>query len=102
MGRRPDDHTPESFEEGPTNLDPSGAVPERREPPVPASERNTGTYAGSPEFVAGRESGYEAGFKAGVEKALAALRAELTRAGATPEEIDRVAARIKSVAGARR
>jgi hypothetical protein len=30
-----------------------------------------------------REAGHEAGFKAGVEKALSALRVELTRAGAT-------------------
>ncbi|HMF40127.1 MAG TPA: hypothetical protein VKQ32_05515 [Polyangia bacterium] len=101
MARRPEDRTPESFEDGPTNLDPTGTIPERREV-VPASERNTGTYAGSPEFVAGREAGYEAGFKAGVDRAIAALRTELTRAGATPDEIDRVVARIKSVAKAGR
>ena len=36
--------------------------------------------------MAGREAGYETGFKAGVEKALTALRVELTRAGATNDE----------------
>ena len=102
MGRRPTDGTPEPFEEGPTNLDPSGAVPDGGDPAVPASDRKTGTYAGSPEFLAGREAGFEAGFKIGLDKATAALRAELTRAGATPDEIDRVVARIKSVAKAGR
>ena len=108
MATRSGDRTPpEPFEDGPTNLDPSGTdphrrdtVPDRRET-VPMSERNTGTYSGSPEFVAGREAGYEAGFKMGVERAITALRAELTRAGATPDEIARVVARIKSVANAR-
>jgi hypothetical protein len=75
-------------------------VPQRRDT-VPPSERNTGTYAGSPEFVAGHESGFEAGFKAGADKAIAALRAELTKAGATNEEIARVIARIRSMAIAR-
>ena len=101
MATRSGDRTPpEPFEDGPTNLDPTGTVPDRRDT-VPMSERNTGTYAGSPEFVAGREAGYEAGFKMGVERAIAALRTELTRAGATPDEIARVVARIKSVANAR-
>ena len=105
MATRSGDRTPpEPFEDGPTNLDPTDSrrdtVPDRRET-VPMSERNTGTYSGSPEFVAGREAGYEAGFKMGVERAIAALRTELTRAGATPEEIGRVVARIKSVASAR-
>jgi hypothetical protein len=86
-------------EDDPTTRHRDGA-PERRET-VPMSERNTGTYAGSPEFVAGHESGFEAGLKAGVDKATAALRAELTKAGATPEEIARVIARIRSVANAR-
>ena len=36
-----------------------------------------------------------------VERAVAALRAELTRAGATKDEIARVVARIKSVSNAR-
>ena len=90
------DDTPEPFDDAPTSQDRS-VLPERSGP-VPMNERNTGNYSGSPEFVAGREAGYEAGFKAGVEKALSALRVELTRAGATRDEIDRVAARIRSVA----
>ena len=90
---------PEPIEESPVE-NRRDTVPDRRDA-VPMSERNTGTYAGSPEFVAGREAGYEAGFKMGVERAIAALRTELTRAGATPDEIARVVARIKSVANAR-
>ena len=90
------DDTPEPFEDAPTSQDRS-VLPERSGP-VPMNERNTGNYSGSPEFVAGREAGHEAGFKAGVEKALTALRVELTRAGATSDEIARVAARIRSVA----
>jgi len=90
------DDTPEPFADDPTSQD--SRVLSERSGPVPSSERTTGTYSGSPEFVAGREAGPEAGFKAGVEKALAALRVELTRAGATLDEIDRVAARIRSVA----
>ena len=86
------DDTPEPFDDAPTSQDRS-VLPERSGP-VPMNERNTGNYSGSPEFVAGRE----AGFKAGVEKALTALRVELTRAGATSDEIARVAARIRSVA----
>ena len=99
----PDDGTPEPFEEGPTRQDSGSTIPEQpeRSVPVPAAERNTGTYSGSPEFVAGREAGFEAGFKSGVERAVAALRAELTRAGATKDEIARVVARIKSVSNAR-
>jgi len=93
----PDDDAPESFDDDPTNLDRGGTLPDSSQP-VSANERNTGTYAGNPEFVAGREAGYEAGFKAGIDKALAALRVELTRAGATSDEIARVAARIKAVA----
>ena len=96
-----DDDAPDSFDDDPTNLDRSGALRERSGP-VPVNERNTGTYSGSPEFVAGREAGYETGFKAGVEKALTALRVELMRAGATNDEIDRVAARIRSVANSSR
>ena len=88
--------TPEPFEDDPTSQDRS-VLPESSGP-VPANERNTGTYAGSPEFVAGREAGYETGFKAGVDNAIAALHVELTRAGATKEEIARVVARIRSVA----
>jgi len=98
----PDDGTPEPFEEGPTRQDSGSTIPEvDKSVPVPATERNTGTYSGSPEFVAGREAGFEAGFKSGVERAVAALRAELTRAGATKDEIARVVARIKSVSNAR-
>ena len=93
----PDDEAPDSFDDDQTNLDRGGALQDQSMP-VPVNERNTGTYAGSPEFVAGREAGHEAGFKAGVEKALTALRVELTRAGATSDEIARVAARIRSVA----
>jgi hypothetical protein len=96
----PDDGTPEPFEDDPTRQDSGRIVPEKSVP-VPASERNTGTYSGSPEFVAGREAGFEAGFKSGVDRAIAALRAELTRAGATKEEIARVVARIRSVSSAR-
>lgn len=93
----PDDDAPDTFDDDPTNLDRSGTLRDTSRP-EPVNERNTGTYAGSPEFVAGREAGYETGFKAGVDKALAALRVELLRAGATNDEIDRVAARIRSVA----
>jgi hypothetical protein len=97
----PDDDAPEAFDDDPTNLDRSGTLRERSGP-VSMNERKTGTYSGSPEFVAGREAGYEAGFKAGVDKALTALRVELMRAGATNDEIDRVAARIRSVANSSR
>jgi hypothetical protein len=96
----PDDGTPEPFEEGPTRQDSGSTIPEKSVP-VATSERNTGTYSGSPEFVAGREAGFENGFKAGVDRAIAALRAELTRAGATKDEIARVVARIRSVSSAR-
>jgi hypothetical protein len=96
-----DDDAPDSFDDDPTNLDRSGTMRERSGP-IPVNERNTGTYSGSPEFVAGREAGYETGFKAGVEKALTALRVELMRAGATNDEIDRVATRIRSVANSSR
>jgi hypothetical protein len=88
--------TPEPFEDDPTRQDRS-TLPDHSSP-VPMNERNTGTYAGSPEFVAGREAGYETGFKSGVDKAIAALQVELTRAGATNDEIARVVARIRSVA----
>jgi hypothetical protein len=98
----PDDRTPpEPFEDGPTNLDPKGVVPESSGP-LPVSERKTGTYAGSPEFVAGREAGYEAGFKAGVDRAITALRAELKRAQCTDDEIARVVERIRSYTSAKR
>ena len=97
----PDDDAPDAFDDDPTNLDRSGTLHERSGP-VPINERNTGTYSGSPEFVAGREAGYETGFKTGVEKALTALRVELMRAGATNDEIDRVAARIRAVANSGR
>jgi hypothetical protein len=96
-----DDDAPDTFDDDPTNLDRGGTVRDRSGP-VPVNERNTGTYSGSPEFVAGREAGYETGFKSGVEKALTALRVELMRAGATTDEIDRVAARIRSVANSSR
>jgi hypothetical protein len=94
----PDDGTPDPFDDEPTSQHDRGTAPEHRPGPVPVSERNTGTYAGSAEFVAGRESGFEAGFKLGVDKAIAALRVELTRAGATGDEIARVIARIRAVA----
>ncbi|HXU05903.1 MAG TPA: hypothetical protein VN903_33345 [Polyangia bacterium] len=94
------DDPPDHFEDEPTHQD-STVLPEKSGP-VSANERNTGTYSGSAEFVAGREAGYEAGFKAGVDKALTALRVELMRAGATSDEIARVAARIKSVANSSR
>ena len=97
----PDDDAPDSFDDDPTNLDRSSTLREQSGP-VPVSERNTGTYAGNPVFVAGSEAGYQAGFKAGVDKAIAALRVELTRAGATSDEIDRVAARIRAVANSGR
>jgi hypothetical protein len=92
----PEDAAPEAFEDEPTRRE-GADVPEPRAAEA-ASARKTGSYDGSPEFVAGRESGYESGFKAGVEKAIRALSVELTRAGATSDEIDRVVARIRAVA----
>ena len=97
----PEDRTPDEFEEDPTRRESGAIVPEDRGP-QPASERNTGTYSGSPEFVAGQESGYKVGFKAGVDRALAALRVDLLRAQCTEEEIARVVARIRAVTDADR
>jgi len=82
----PDDDSPELFEDEPTHLD------EMR--PLGSSERQTRTYK-SAEFLAGRE----AGFKEGVEAAVAALRVELIRAGCTEDEIKHIVARVGAGAG---
>ena len=92
----PEDRTPEEFEEDPTRRE-SGAIVAEHRGTEPASERDTGTYSGSPEFVAGQESGFKVGFKAGVDRALAALRIDLLRAQCTEDEIARVVARIRAV-----
>jgi hypothetical protein len=82
----PDDDSPDVFEDEPTHLD--------EMKPVAASERQTRTYK-SEEFLAGRE----AGLNEGVEAAVAALRAELIRAGCTEDEIKHIVARVRARAG---
>jgi hypothetical protein len=84
LGRMaPDDDSPEAFEDEPTHLDEMD--------PLSVSERQTRTYK-STEFLAGRE----AGFKDGVDAAVAALTGELVRAGCTEDEIKHIVARVRS------
>jgi hypothetical protein len=45
------DDTPEPFADDPTTQESQRTA--ERSGPVPINERNTGTYSGSPEFVAG-------------------------------------------------
>jgi hypothetical protein len=82
----PDDDSPEVFEDEPTHLDDMQ--------PLAATERQTRSYK-SAEFLAGRE----AGFKEGVDAAVAALRVELIRAGCTEDEIKHIVARVRAGAG---
>ena len=78
----PDDDAPEIFEDEPTHMDEIEAQPE---------SDDTRSYK-SAEFLAGRE----AGFKEGVEAAVAALRDELLRAKATKDEIKHIIARVRA------
>jgi hypothetical protein len=112
-----DDEPPDAFEDEPTSLDSLGpipvsdasgsvpisdAVPISEESgsvsvaeaglPVAVPERNTKTYSHSPEFLAGRESGY----KQGIDAAITALREELVRAGCTKDEIAHIVAQIRA------
>jgi hypothetical protein len=82
----PDDDSPEVFEDEPTHL--------YDMQPLAATERQTRSYK-SAEFLAGRE----AGFKEGVDAAVAALRVELIRAGCTEDEIKHIVARVRAGAG---
>ena len=76
----PDDDVPEIFAEEPTD-EVSGA-----------SETDDTRAYKSVEFLAGRE----AGFKEGVEAAVAALKDELVRAKATDDEIKHIIARVRA------
>ncbi len=80
---RPDDNRPEAFEDEPTRLDDAA--------PIGESESETAAYK-SDEFLAGRE----AGFREGIEIAVAALKAELVRAGCTTEEVRHIVARVRA------
>ena len=77
----PDDDGPEIFADEPT-LDEIDAA---------AESEQTRSYK-SAEFLAGRE----AGFKEGIEAAVAALRDELLRAKATEDEIKHIIARVRA------
>ncbi|HVZ89047.1 MAG TPA: hypothetical protein VHG72_18910 [Polyangia bacterium] len=79
----PDDDSPEPFDDEPTHLDEMD--------PLAPSDRQTRSYK-SVEFLAGRE----AGFKEGVDAAVAALRVELIRARCTEDEIKHIVARVRA------
>jgi hypothetical protein len=81
----PEDDAPEPFEEEVTSLDETNRVS------VSRPDQETRAYK-SAEFLAGRE----AGFKEGIDAAVAALRAELIRARATDEEIKHIVARVRA------
>ena len=76
----PDDDVPEIFADEPTD-----------EIEAASDADDTRAYK-SVEFLAGRE----AGFKEGVEAAVAALRDELVRAKATSDEIKHIIARVRA------
>ncbi len=78
----PDDDAPEIFQDEPTHTDDVDA----------ASETDDTRAYKSVEFLAGRE----AGFKEGVEAAVAALRDELLKAKATNDEIKHIIARVRA------
>ncbi|MFL5307710.1 MAG: hypothetical protein ACJ8F1_21000 [Polyangia bacterium] len=86
----PDDGAPEPSDEDVTSLDETNRLP------VSAPDQQTRAYK-SAEFLAGRD----AGFKEGVDAAVAALRGELIRARATDEEIKHIVARVRSGSVAR-
>ncbi len=81
----PDDDAPEPCEEESTSLDETNRVE------VSRADQETRAYK-SAEFLSGRD----AGFKEGVEAAIAALRAELIRARATDDEIKHIVARVRA------
>jgi hypothetical protein len=64
--------------------------------PLVSSGQQTTAYK-SAEFLAGRQ----AGFKDGVEAAIAALSAELVRARCTEDEVKRITARVRAGAEGR-
>ncbi|HXJ20610.1 MAG TPA: hypothetical protein VMT03_10280 [Polyangia bacterium] len=79
----PDDDAPEGFDSEPTHMDEMD--------PMDSSGKQTAAYK-SAEFLAGQQ----AGFKDGVEAAVAALRAELIRARCTEDEIKHIIARVRA------
>ncbi|HVY40598.1 MAG TPA: hypothetical protein VHM31_21820 [Polyangia bacterium] len=81
----PDDDAPEPFDEEVTSLDETNRLP------VSRPDQQTRAYK-SAEFLAGRD----AGFKEGVDAAVAALSAELIRARATEDEIKHIVARVRA------
>jgi hypothetical protein len=83
-----DDDPPDAFDDEPTHLDGAG--------PLPVTERHTQAYSKSPEFLAGREAGFEAGFKEGTDVVIEALKVELVRAGCTKDEIGHIVARVRA------
>ena len=85
----PDEEPPDSFDNDPTNIDPTNMAGEGS---LPVAKRDTKTYDKSPEFLAGRE----AGFKEGTDVVIEALKVELVRAGCTKDEIDHIVARIRA------
>ena len=86
----PDDDAPEAFEDEPTSLDETNRLS------VSGTDQPTRAYK-SAEFLSGRE----AGFKEGIDAAVAALRAELIRARATEDEIKHIVARVRAGSASR-
>jgi hypothetical protein len=82
MGK-PDDDAPEGFDSEPTHMDEMDVMD--------SSGKQTQSYK-SAEFLAGQQ----AGFKDGVDAAVAALRAELIRARCTEDEIKHIIARVRA------
>ncbi|HVT06836.1 MAG TPA: hypothetical protein VHO67_05245 [Polyangia bacterium] len=81
----PDDDVPEPLVDEVDSLDETNRVP------VSHPDQQTRAYK-SAEFLAGRD----AGFKEGVDAAVAALSAELVRARATADEIKHIVARVRA------
>ncbi|HLK91807.1 MAG TPA: hypothetical protein VKZ18_18090 [Polyangia bacterium] len=84
-----DEDSPELVEDDPTHAN------DLR--PRADTGRRTRSYK-SAEFLAGRD----AGFKDGVEGALAALKIELVRAGCSEDEVKHIVARVRASAAERR
>jgi hypothetical protein len=90
MAAAPDDDAPEPFDEEVSSLDETNRLS------VGTPGQQTRAYK-SAEFLAGRE----AGFKEGIDAAVAALRAELIRARATEDEIKHIVARVRAGSASR-
>lgn len=86
----PDEDAPEPLDEE------SGSLDETNRLSVSGPDQQTRAYK-SAEFLSGRD----AGFKEGVDAAVAALRAELIRARATEDEIKHIVARVRAGSASR-